>query len=138
MKRDIIKTAHYPQPIERVWRALTDPASLAQWLMPNDFAPVVGHEFTFRTRPRGKHFDGVVHCKVLELDAPRLLAYSWRGGDLDTVVRFRLAPDGAGTRLDFEQTGFAGMRPVLVSMILSRGWSKMFATRLPAAIAQRS
>jgi uncharacterized protein YndB with AHSA1/START domain len=39
------------QPPGRVWTALTDPVLLARWLMPNDFKPVPGHVFTFRTEP---------------------------------------------------------------------------------------
>ncbi len=54
-----------PRPAEQVWRALTDPDLLARWLMPNDFKPVVGHLFTFRTEPVPQHgFDGIVHCQV--------------------------------------------------------------------------
>ncbi|MFL6053299.1 MAG: SRPBCC domain-containing protein [Actinoallomurus sp.] len=74
-------------PPARVWHALTDPAMLARWLMPNDFQPVVGHRFTFRTHPRpNSGFDGVVHCEVLALEPQRLLRISWRGGSLDTTV----------------------------------------------------
>lgn len=54
----------YPHPRARVWRALVDPELLARWLMPNDFAPRVGHRFTFRTEP-GPGFDGIVRCEVL-------------------------------------------------------------------------
>jgi uncharacterized protein YndB with AHSA1/START domain len=136
MKRDIRKTATYPHPIEDVWAALTDREALAEWLMPNDFAPVLGHEFTFRTKP-APGFDGIVRCKVLELEPPRVVAYSWHGGGIETVVRFTLSPCPEGTRLAFEQTGFRGVRAILVSALLSRGWSKMFAKLLPDAIARR-
>ncbi len=43
--------AVYPHPVELVWRALTEPAALATWLMTNDFQAKVGHRFTFRTDP---------------------------------------------------------------------------------------
>ncbi len=135
MKKDLEKTVLYPHAIERVWRALTDRAALAAWLMPNDFAPVLGHEFTFTTEPR-PGFDGIVHCKVIELEAPRVLAYTWRGGPIDTVVRFRLEREGDGTRMHFAQTGFDGQQAVFVAEILSKGWDEMFATRLPARISQ--
>ena len=66
-----------PHPPERVWQALTDPALLARWLMPNDFKPVIGHVFTFRTEPVPQHgFDGVVHCTVLTLEPPRLMRFT--------------------------------------------------------------
>ncbi|MFE9690773.1 SRPBCC domain-containing protein [Micromonospora sp. NPDC005806] len=74
-------------PPAKVWRALTDSDLLARWLMPNDFRPLPGHRFTFRTTPRpGQGFDGIVHCEVLELDEPHRLRWAWRGGRLDTVV----------------------------------------------------
>ena len=58
-----------PQPPGRVWQALTDSALLARWLMPNDFRPAVGHQFTFRTEPVPQHgFDGIVQCEVLALE----------------------------------------------------------------------
>jgi len=83
-----------------VWQALTDPALLARWLMPNDFKPVTGHTFTFRTEPVPQHgFDGIVHCEVLDLEPPRLLRFSWRAGKLGTVVSWSLVPEGTGTRL---------------------------------------
>jgi uncharacterized protein YndB with AHSA1/START domain len=94
-------------PPATVWRALTDPALLASWLMPNDFAPVVGHEFTFRAVPQpAAGFDGVVRCRVLALEPDRLLRISWRGGHLDTTVTWRLVPEGRGTRLLLDHEGF--------------------------------
>ncbi len=44
-----------PYPPGRVWQALTDPALLGRWLMPNDSKPVIGHLFTFRTEPVPQH-----------------------------------------------------------------------------------
>jgi uncharacterized protein YndB with AHSA1/START domain len=76
----IEKTTWCPHPPERVWRALTDAEALARWLMPNDFAPKVGHAFTMQTKP-GPGFDAVVRCEVLELDAPRVMVWRWQGGD---------------------------------------------------------
>jgi uncharacterized protein YndB with AHSA1/START domain len=94
-------------PPAKVWRALTDPERLARWLMPNDFQPVVGHRFTFRTTPVPGHgFDGVVHCEVLQVSFQELLVYRWRASPLDTTVTWRLVPEGAGTRLFLEHSGF--------------------------------
>ncbi|GII56920.1 hypothetical protein Pth03_53090 [Planotetraspora thailandica] len=96
-----------PHPPAKVWRALTDPDLLARWLMPNDFKPVVGHRFTFTTRPIPEvGFDGVVGCEVLEIDQERLLRISWGGGALDTTVTWRLVAEGQGTRLFVEHAGF--------------------------------
>lgn len=133
MRRDVKKTATYRHPIDRVWQALTDREALAAWLMPNDFAPVLGHEFTYRTEPR-PGFDGIVHCKITELDPPRRLAYTWRGGPLNTVLTFTLESIPDGTRVHVEHTGFEGLRAVMVSAILDAGWSKMYTDLLPAVL----
>src|SRR5947208_1487503 len=62
---DIIREAVYPHPPERVWQALTDPAALAAWLMPNDFKPQVGHKFQFRVPKPPRGWRGIVDCEVL-------------------------------------------------------------------------
>ena len=92
----------------KVWRALTDPVLLSEWLMPVvqlELAP--GAEFTFKTDPH-PGWDGVVNCRILEIDAFRRLSYAWVVGDmhLDTVVTFTLTPTASGTRLSLVQSGF--------------------------------
>jgi uncharacterized protein YndB with AHSA1/START domain len=135
MKRDLAFEVIYPHPPQRVWRALTDPALIARWLMQNDFAPTVGHKFRFRMPPQ-PGFDGIVHCEVLEADPPRRLAYSWRGGPIDTHVQYTLEPLEGGTRLRLEHTGFAGPKGVLLSFMLGSGWkSKILKKRLPEVLA---
>ena len=109
MTDSIRREIAFPQPPEEVWRALTDSAVLAEWMYPNDFEPRVGHGFTFRVPPNPQvNFDGIVHCEVLACAPPRELAYSWVavGGEVDTRVSYRLEPDGSGTRVFFEQSGF--------------------------------
>ena len=139
MKRDLRIERVYPHPVALVWGALTDPKEIAQWLMPTDFLPIVGHTFTFRT-DAAPSFDGIVRCTVLEVVPERRLSYAWRGGTaqrqlVDTVVTFTLAPVAAGTRLVLEHTGFSGIRGFLVSMILGSGWkSSILRTRLPATL----
>ncbi|GEM46401.1 SRPBCC family protein [Deinococcus cellulosilyticus] len=95
---------------EKVWRALTEKDLLSQWLMTNDFQPIVGHHFHLRRAPM-PHWDGVVKCEVLEVNPPHHLSYRWNTEwesqpELNTVVRWTLTPDGAGTLLRMEQTGF--------------------------------
>lgn len=94
-------------PPEKVWRALTESDLLAKWIMSNDLkAVVVGQKFTFRTEP-SPWWDGVVHCEVLEVDAPQRIRYSWRGGPVDTIVTWVLVPTrSGGTLLSIEQSGF--------------------------------
>jgi uncharacterized protein YndB with AHSA1/START domain len=140
MKRDLKLERVFPQAPDRVWRALTEPRAIATWLMDNDFQPVLGHRFTFRAKPQ-PGWDGVTYCEVIELEPPRRLAYTWRGGDgkagpptLDTIVRFTLAPAGTGTRLTLEHTGFSGLKSVLVSFMMKAGWQKMLARRFGPAV----
>lgn len=95
--------AHAP---EKVWRALTDPVLLTEWLLPVvqlQLAP--GALFTFQAPPQ-PGWDGTVNCRMLDVDAPRTLRYAWVVGDLDTVVTFTLAPTETGTRLSLLHTGF--------------------------------
>jgi uncharacterized protein YndB with AHSA1/START domain len=141
MKRDLKLERVYPQAPDRVWRALTDRRALSTWLMETDFEPVLGHRFTFRSKPR-PGWDGVTHCEITELDPPRRLAYSWRGGPgegkplaLDTIVAWTLVPEGTGTRLVLEHTGFSGFRAVLLSALMKSGWQKMMRGKLAEAIA---
>jgi uncharacterized protein YndB with AHSA1/START domain len=125
-------------PPARVWRALTDPALLAKWLMPNDFRPLVGHEFTFLTEPRpNTGFDGVVHCRVLDVEPERLLRISWRGGSLDTTVEWRLVPEGRGTRLLLTHDGFDPDDPAqqLALRMMGGGWRSSVMAALRAALA---
>ena len=96
-----------PHGPENVWRALTDPALLAEWLLPVrglELAP--GVAFTFRTEPH-PGWDGTVSCRMLEIEAHRKLRYTWVVGDfIDTVVTFTLTPTASGTRLSLVQSGF--------------------------------
>ena len=92
----------------KVWRALTDPVLLAEWLLPVvDFKLELGAAFTFKTQPY-PGWDGTVNCRILESEAHRKLSYTWVVGDmvLDTVVTFTLTPTASGTRLSLVQSGF--------------------------------
>ncbi|CND59138.1 Hypothetical protein ERS075342_00479 [Mycobacterium tuberculosis] len=118
-----------PHPPAKVWRALTDPDLLARWLMPNDFKPVAGHRFTFATDPiPSVGFDGTIECRVLDIDAERLLRISWNGGGLDTTVTWRLVPEGRGTRLFVEHAGFDLDDPV--NAYAFRGMGSGWRTRV--------
>jgi uncharacterized protein YndB with AHSA1/START domain len=95
-----------PHPPEKVWRALTSPVLLSEWLL-----PVVGLKlepgaaFLFKAPPQ-PGWDGTVNCRCLEIEAHRKLSWAWVVGDLDTVVTFTLAPTASGTRLSLVQSGF--------------------------------
>ena len=133
-----------PQPREQVWRALTDSTALAEWMFPNDFEPRVGHHFTFQVPPNPKvGFDGlVVQCEVLECEPPNentsgRLAFSWSAGGLvGTRVSFRLEPEGEGTRIFFEHSGFDVSQPWGEEALRGAefGWAKMLK-QLPSVVA---
>ena len=130
MTKTIQREIAIPQSREQVWRALTDSATLAEWMYPNDFEPRVGHHFTFRVPPKPKAgFDGlVVRCEVLECEPPSRLVFSWSAGGLvDTRVSFRLEPDGEGTRVLLEHAGFDVSQPWAEQALRGAefGWAKM-------------
>jgi uncharacterized protein YndB with AHSA1/START domain len=95
--------AHSP---EKVWRALTDPTLLQEWLLPViDFELEPGVEFRFEAEPK-PGWDGIVNCRFLEIDEHRKLSWRWVVGDIDTVVTFTLTPTASGTHLSLVQSGF--------------------------------
>lgn len=131
MTRDLHFERTYPHPPELVWAALTTAEALSEWLMPNDFQPVVGHRFQFRTKP-APGFDGTVQCEVLELVPPKRLVFTWAGGGIDTRLIWTLEPVAGGTRLTLDHKGFQGLRGMMVSAILGKGWnSKILSIKLP-------
>jgi uncharacterized protein YndB with AHSA1/START domain len=92
---------------EKVWRALTDPVLLAEWLLPVvDLTCERGAAFTLQAPPK-PGWDGTVNCRFLEIEPQRRLSYTWVVGDfIDTVVTFTLTPTASGTRLSLVQSGF--------------------------------
>ena len=106
-------------PPEKVWRALTQPHLIAEWLMKNDFRPVVGHSFSLSAEW------GAVDCRVETVEANRALSYTWDGLGLESVVTWTLTPTSAGTRLRMEQVGF---RPdqQMAYRGATAGWPRFF------------
>jgi len=91
---------------EKVWRALTDPALLTEWLLPVvELELEPGAAFVFKTQAY-PGWDGTVNCRILEIEAHRKIAYTWAVPFLDTVVTFTLTPTVSGTRLSLVQSGF--------------------------------
>ena len=132
MTQTIRKKILIPQPREQVWQAITESATLAEWMFPNDFEPRVGHRFTFRVPGNPKlNFDGLtVCCEVLECEPPSKLVFTWSAGGAveNTQVTFQLEPDGKGTRLLFEHSGFDLSIPFGEQAFKGAdyGWAKMF------------
>jgi uncharacterized protein YndB with AHSA1/START domain len=106
-KRTVVVEREFPHPPEKLWRALTEPHLIAEWLMKNDFAAKVGHRFNMHA-----DWGGMLDCEVLTLEPHRRLSYTWNlvhedpAFDMRTVVTFTLTPAASGTRLRMEQTGF--------------------------------
>jgi uncharacterized protein YndB with AHSA1/START domain len=146
MTNTIRRELRIPQSRAQVWQAITDSATLAEWMYPNDFEPRVGHQFSFQVPPNPQvGFEGlVVHCEVLECEPPRenaggKLSFSWTAGAIaDTRVSFRLEPDGDGTRVLFEHAGFDVTQPWGEQAFhgAEYGWAKMLK-QLAAVVAGR-
>jgi len=98
--RTVVVEREFAHPPEKIWRALTQPHLIADWLMQNDFVLAPGHRFNFSAEW------GTLDCEVLEIEPNATLAYSWCGLGLESVVTWTLSPSAAGTRLRMEQTGF--------------------------------
>ena len=98
--RSVVIEREIPHPPEKIWRALTQPQLIEEWLMKNDFMPVVGHRFDFRADW------GAVGCQVLAVESNKTLSYTWAAYGLESVVTWTLAPTSTGTLLRMEQSGF--------------------------------
>ena len=109
--RSIVVERAMPHPPEKIWRALTQSAMIARFLMGDDFEPVVGHRFNFRAQPV-MGWNGVTDCEVLIVEPPTRLAYSWNASGeqaengLKTTVTWTLTPGEGGTLVRMEQSGF--------------------------------
>ena len=110
--KSIVVERTMPHPPEKVWRALTSSPLIAEWLMQNDFEPVVGHRFNFRATPIPNMWNGVSDCEVLEVDPPRRLVWrqqasgEQKADGPDTLATWTLTPVEGGTHVRMEQSGF--------------------------------
>ena len=133
----------YPQPIGTVWRALTDPEVVPRWTStgagarPVGFATAVGTRFQFVGKPK-PGWNGIVDCEVLEVEEPRLVRFTWtdNAGGPTTFVAYRLEPQGHGTRLIYEHTGFGGIGGSLMAALLGRIRRRMLTVGLPPVLAE--
>ena len=98
--RTVVVEREIHHPPEKIWRALTEPHLIEEWLMKNDFKPVADHKFNLR----GDW--GAVDCRVLKVQPLRTLSYSWAAHGLESVVTWTLTPTSKGTNLRMEQSGF--------------------------------
>jgi uncharacterized protein YndB with AHSA1/START domain len=103
--RTLVIERELSHPPEKIWRALTRGALIKEWLMDNDFQPVVGHKFNFRSPPMPQ-WDGIIDSEVLIIEPNKKLSYTWNSMGLESVVLWTLLPTKAGTLVRMEQSGF--------------------------------
>ena len=133
--RSVVVERDIPFPPEKLWRALTQPHLIQEWLMQNDFNPVVGHRFNLRGE-----WGGVLDCEVLVVEPNKRLSYTWgfahadAAFDLQSVVTFTLTASSKGTLLRMEQSGF---RPEQKQAYggAKAGWAQFF-TKLEQVVAR--
>lgn len=118
--RSVVVEREIPFPPEKIWRALTQPQLIEEWLMKNDFKPVAGQSFSLRADW------GAVDCQVVTVEPNKTLSYTWAAYGLESVVTWTLTPMSTGTHLRMEQSGF---RPDQQQAYQGAkyGWQKFFA-----------
>ena len=135
--RSVVVERELAWPPEKIWRALTQPHLIEEWLMKNDFSPDVGHRFTLRG-----DWGGVLDCEVLAVEPNRRLTYSWNHAhedpafDLQSVVTFTLTPTDSGARLRVEQSGFRPDQRQAFGGAMA-GWPR-FLDKLDEVVAQQA
>ena len=119
--RSVVVERDIAFPPEKIWRALTQPHLIQEWLMKNDFKPVVNHRFNLSADW------GAVDCQVLTVEPNKTLSYTWGAYGLESVVTWTLTPTSTGTHLRMEQSGF---RPDQQQAYQGAkfGWPKFFAS----------
>jgi uncharacterized protein YndB with AHSA1/START domain len=118
--RSVVVEREIAHPPEKIWRALTTPHLIAEWLMKNDFEPVAGHRFSLRGEWGG------VDCQLLEIEPRKKLSYSWAAGGLESVVIWTLTPTSKGAKLRMEQKGFRADQEQFYEGA-RMGWANFFA-----------
>jgi uncharacterized protein YndB with AHSA1/START domain len=103
--RSLVIEKEMPYPPEKIWRALTQGPLIKDWLMDNDFQPVVGHRFNFRAPPIPQ-WNGIIDCEVLVVEPDKKLSYSWGSMGLESLVVWTLTATKGGTLVRMEQSGF--------------------------------
>jgi uncharacterized protein YndB with AHSA1/START domain len=103
--RTLVVEREMPHPAEKIWRALTEGKLIEEWLMKNDFRPVVGHRFQFLSTPV-PGWNGIIDSEVLVVEPNTRLCYNWVSLGLESVVTWTLTPTEGGTRVRMEHSGF--------------------------------
>ncbi|MGA9569839.1 MAG: SRPBCC domain-containing protein [Candidatus Acidiferrales bacterium] len=120
--RSLVIEREMPHPPEKIWRALTQGPLIEEWLMKNDFQPVVGHQFSFHSTPV-PGWDGIMQSEVLTIEPNSKLSYSWGTMGTTSLVTWTLTPTKAGTHVRMEQTGFRSEQDAAYKGA-TYGWTK--------------
>ena len=120
--RSLVIEREMPHPPEKIWRALTQGPLIEEWLMKNDFQPVVGHQFSFRSTPV-PGWNGVIDSEVQVIEPNLRLSYSWGTMGMMSTVTWTLTPTKAGTHVRMEQTGFRSEQDAAYKGA-TYGWTK--------------
>jgi uncharacterized protein YndB with AHSA1/START domain len=126
--RSVVVEREIPHPPEKIWRALTQPHLIEEWLMKNDFKPAVGHHFNFRADYLP---NGALDCEVLAVEPNKTLSYTWHSTSdnaaysMKSVVTWTLRPTSTGTHLRMEQSGFRPDQPQAYQGA-KHGWPRFF------------
>jgi len=120
--RTLVIEREMPYPPEKIWRALTEGPLIKEWLMDNDFQPVVGHGFSFRSTPV-PNWNGVIDSEVLVVEPSKKLSYTWGTMGMESVVVWTLVPTSGGTLLRMEQSGFGSDQDAAYKGA-TYGWNK--------------
>lgn len=127
--RSVIVERDIAYPPEKLWRALTQPHLIEEWIgMKGDFRPELGHSFSFA----GEW--GAVDCQVVAVEPHKSLAYKWEAFGLESVVTWTLTPTSTGTHLRMEQAGFRTDQDQYYQGA-SASWP-LFVTTLEAVVAR--
>jgi uncharacterized protein YndB with AHSA1/START domain len=129
MERDM------PHAPEKIWRALTQGPLIEEWLMANDFQPIVGHNFQFRSKPV-PGWSGIIDGEVLVLEPHKRLSYSWGSMGMKSVVVWTLSASKSGTLVRMEQSGFQSEQDAAYKGA-TYGWQK-FIGNLEKVVANLS
>ena len=131
--RSLVIEKELRHPPEKIWRALTEGTLMKQWLLDNDFQPVVGHRFQFRAPPMPQ-WNGIIDSEVLIVEPGKKLSYRWNSLGLETTVVWTLAATNGGTLLRREQSGFRPDQKAAYGGA-TYGWQK-FITGLEQVVAE--
>lgn len=133
-------------PPAKVWRALTDPELVAQWLMPGDFRLAVGHRYTMSAAALpAAGFSGHISAEVLAFEPEKMLCVGWRDANPDAAsgadwtITWTLHAEGRGTRLFVVHEGFDPDHPLQQNArtIMAVGWRSRIMSRLAALLDRR-